>query len=248
VCVLLRIAEWSARLDSVRRPCWVCPGHHAISCLSDTFSTAGSNGHPHGPDPPRDQGPVSRFVPAGDGPVCRRQPQHACSARGRPGRGAEPGESTGGPQVAQYAGVLALRADLRAESQVRRARFGPGLWPGPRRQARRVGRGLRCSRAGPKIVSAEWLETILGALDAGGADPDNARRSGLVPVTFPAACAPGARTTAWSYSCGAAPGRYGGDRLRAGGGAAVRGSRRARRAAARKGASEAAAQQRRVPR
>lgn len=143
---------------------------------------------------------------------------------------------------------LALRADLRAESQVRRARFGPGLWLGPRRQARRVGRGLRCSRAGPKIVSAERLETILGALDAGGADPDNARRSGLVPVTFPAACAPGARTTAWSYSCGAAPGRYGGDRLRAGGGAAVRGSRRARRAAARKDASEAAAQQRRVPR
>ena len=38
-------------------------------------------------------------------------------------------------------------------AEVRRARFGPGLWPGPRRQARR---------------------------GAGGAAPDNARRSGLV--------------------------------------------------------------------
>jgi hypothetical protein len=29
-------------------------------------------------------------------------------------------------------------------------RFGPGLRPGPRRQARRVGRGLRRSRVGPE--------------------------------------------------------------------------------------------------
>jgi hypothetical protein len=35
-------------------------------------------------------------------------------------------------------------------SRPRRARFGPGLWPGPRRQARWVGRGLQCSRAGPE--------------------------------------------------------------------------------------------------
>jgi hypothetical protein len=28
--------------------------------------------------------------------------------------------------------------------------FGPGLWPGPRRQARWVGRGLRRSRVGPE--------------------------------------------------------------------------------------------------
>jgi hypothetical protein len=31
-----------------------------------------------------------------------------------------------------------------------RAHFGPGLWPGPRRQARWAGRGLRRSRAGPE--------------------------------------------------------------------------------------------------
>jgi len=30
--------------------------------------------------------------------------------------------------------------------QVCRARFGPGLWPGPRRQARWAGRGLRGQR------------------------------------------------------------------------------------------------------
>ena len=39
---------------------------------------------------------------------------------------------------------------------------GPGLWPGPRRQARWAGRGLRRSRVGPKIVSAKRLETIFG--------------------------------------------------------------------------------------
>src|SRR5438046_8513896 len=34
-----------------------------------------------------------------------------------------------------------------------------------------------------KIVSAERLETIFGCLDAGGADPDNVRRSGPQAVT-----------------------------------------------------------------
>ena len=33
---------------------------------------------------------------------------------------------------------------------VRRALSGPGLWPGPRRQARWAGRGLRRSRVGPE--------------------------------------------------------------------------------------------------
>jgi hypothetical protein len=43
------------------------------------------------------------------------------------------------------------------------------------------------------------LKRSSGALDAGGANPDNARRSGPVAVTFlPAIGAPGARLTAWS--------------------------------------------------
>lgn len=52
----------------------------------------------------------------------------------------------------------------RVLAEVRRALIGPG----PRRQARRVGRGRRRSRVGPKIISANRLETIFGALDAGG--------------------------------------------------------------------------------
>jgi hypothetical protein len=67
-------------------------------------------------------------------------------------------------------------------THVRRAFVGPALWPGPRRQARWAGRGLRRSRVGPEIVSAKRLETISGALDAGGASLDDARRSGPVPV------------------------------------------------------------------
>jgi len=34
--------------------------------------------------------------------------------------------------------------------RVRRAHIGPGLWPGPRRQARWAGRGLQRSRVGPE--------------------------------------------------------------------------------------------------
>jgi hypothetical protein len=34
--------------------------------------------------------------------------------------------------------------------EVRRAPFGPGFWPGPRRQARWAGRGLQCSGVGPE--------------------------------------------------------------------------------------------------
>jgi hypothetical protein len=62
--------------------------------------------------------------------------------------------------------------------EVRRARSGPGLWPGPRRQARWVGRGLR----GQGSALAKQETRRRRALDAGGAGPDNARRSGPVPV------------------------------------------------------------------
>jgi hypothetical protein len=56
-------------------------------------------------------------------------------------------------------------------------RFGPGLWPGPRRQARWVGIRSPGSRVG---ACAHRLgdATEGSALDAGGADPDNARQGG----------------------------------------------------------------------
>jgi len=46
-------------------------------------------------------------------------------------------------------------------AEVRRARFGPGLGPGPRRQARRVGRGLRRSRVGPEDCFCEAVRNNL---------------------------------------------------------------------------------------
>ena len=45
--------------------------------------------------------------------------------------------------------------------KVRRARFGPGLRPGPRRQARWVGRGLRRSRVGPEDRFCEAVRNDL---------------------------------------------------------------------------------------
>ena len=50
---------------------------------------------------------------------------------------------------------------LRRLSEVRRARFGPGLWPGPRRQARWAGRGLRRSRVGPEERFCEAVRNAL---------------------------------------------------------------------------------------
>jgi len=51
--------------------------------------------------------------------------------------------------------------------------------PGPRRQVRWVGKGSGAQGRVPKR-----LERILGALDAGGADLENARRSVSMAVTF----------------------------------------------------------------
>src|SRR5215472_4600726 len=48
-----------------------------------------------------------------------------------------------------------------AACEVRRAPFGPGLWPGPRRQARWAGRGLRRSRAGPEDRFCEAVRNDL---------------------------------------------------------------------------------------
>ena len=46
-------------------------------------------------------------------------------------------------------------------AKVRRAPIGPGLWPGPRRQARWVGRGLRRSRVGPEDRFCEAVRNDL---------------------------------------------------------------------------------------
>ena len=73
---------------------------------------------------------------------------------------------------------------FRVALEVRRVPLGPGLRPGSCRQVRRGGRGSGAQGWVPKILSAERLERIFGCPDAGGAAPDNARRSGPVSVTF----------------------------------------------------------------
>jgi hypothetical protein len=52
-------------------------------------------------------------------------------------------------------------ASSHVAAKVRRARFGPGLRPGPRRQARWVGRGLRRSRVGPEDRFCEAVRNDL---------------------------------------------------------------------------------------
>jgi hypothetical protein len=76
----------------------------------------------------------------------------------------------GGHALLILAGAIQL-------AEVRRASSGPGLWPGPRRQARWGGRGLR-GQGWPGLWAIALATRRRRALDAGGADPDNARRSG----------------------------------------------------------------------
>jgi hypothetical protein len=54
-----------------------------------------------------------------------------------------------------------LRLSLAGGYKVRRVLIGPGLWPGPRRQARWAGRGLRRSRAGPEDRFCEAVRNDL---------------------------------------------------------------------------------------
>jgi hypothetical protein len=113
--------------------------------------------------------------------------------------------------------------------------------------ARWAGRGSGAQGWAPKIVSAKRLETILGALDAGGANPDNPRRSDPLAVTSFRRSARSARRHR--------PGRGAGGRgsgIRRGPqrpvtGGAVRGSRRAWWASAQRARRKAAAPQRRDP-
>src|SRR5262245_54742594 len=58
--------------------------------------------------------------------------------------------------------------------EVRRARFGPGLRPGPRRQVRWGGRGLRGQ--GWALAPIALATRRRRALEAGGAAPENARQ------------------------------------------------------------------------
>ena len=63
--------------------------------------------------------------------------------------------------------------------EVSRPCFGPGLWPGPRRQARWAGRS-----PGSRSAAGASCAAGCGASLGWRASPDNARRSGPVAVTF----------------------------------------------------------------
>ena len=127
--------------------------------------------------------------------------------------------------------------------EVRRARFGPGLWPGPRRQARWAGRGLQGQR---RAEGASRAAGCGAPVEAGGASPDNARRSGPVVVTS------SRRSAHLARAC--RPGRGAGERgsgIRRGPQRPVTGCRARqpprRRTCGRRTRREAAAPQRRVP-
>ena len=128
--------------------------------------------------------------------------------------------------------------------EVRRARIGPGLRPGPCRQARWVGRGSRVNGGPEGAFRGAWMGSTV---EAGGADPDNARRSGPVAVTFAGDRRTRRERDGLALLAGAASGRYGGDRWRPVAGVAVRGSRRAVGLPS-EGRGEAADPQRRDPR
>jgi hypothetical protein len=58
-------------------------------------------------------------------------------------------------------------------AEVRRAIFGPGLWPGPCRQARWAGRGLRRSRAGPEDRFCEAVRNNHAPLRGAAVEHEN---------------------------------------------------------------------------
>jgi len=91
--------------------------------------------------------------------------------------------------------------------EVCRAPIGPGLWPGPRRQARWAGIGSGAQGWVPKILFAARLKGSSDALESEGPPQGNARRSVLGPWYFRTAIgAPGARLTASTSSRRAASG------------------------------------------
>ena len=84
--------------------------------------------------------------------------------------------------------------------EVRRAHPGPGLWPGPRRQARWAGRGLRRSRVGPED---RFCEAVRNDLRVPLTPEGPARIMRGVPARRPcilsATGALGATLTAWPW-------------------------------------------------
>jgi hypothetical protein len=96
------------------------------------------------------------------GPLCGREPvagqEAGASSPDRTASGLLPPGP--GPAVRAASGrlddqlgcALSILTDVGRE--IRRARSGPGLWPGPRRQARWVGRGSRVNGA-PKARPAK---------------------------------------------------------------------------------------------
>jgi hypothetical protein len=127
--------------------------------------------------------------------------------------------------------------------RVRRAAIGPGLWPGPRRQARWAGRGLqgqrraagasRAAGCGAPLRLEGPARTMRGVLPGSLRHLHGSRRTRRVADRLAVVLA------------GAAAG-YGGDRRRPVTGVAVRGSRRAVGLAS-EGRGEAAAPRRRDP-
>ena len=128
-------------------------------------------------------------------------------------------------------------------------RFGPGLRPGPRRQARWVPLGSGAQGRVPKILSAKRLERIFGVpLTLEGPTWTMRGVPAPVAVIFRTAIGVlGASVTAWTCSRGASSGRDGGDRLRPVPGQQCAAARRAVGLPP-EGRGEAAAQQRRAPR
>ena len=119
---------------------------------------------------------------------------------------------------------------------VRRARFGPGLWPGPCRQARWAGRGLRRSRAGP---ADRFCEAVRNDLRVPLTLEGPARTMRGVPARLTVTSsrlsgAPGASGDGLAVVLAGAAAGYGGDRRRPVTGAAVRGSSPRRRARVRR--------------
>jgi len=104
-----------------------------------------------------------------------------------------PARRTLGPgRLPRYAGRTTMTVIHSAAR-----RFGPGLWPGPRRQAHWAGRGLQGQR---RAAGASRASGMQSTVEAGGASPDNARqvRPGRCDI-FTVPGAPGATVTAWPW-------------------------------------------------
>ena len=140
--------------------------------------------------------------------------------------------------------LSARHAEIWLPTEVRRARFGPGLWPGPRHQARWAGRGLRGQR---RAGGASRIAGCEAPLRPEG--PARTMRGVLARrlLTSPRRSAQSARGDGLVVVLAGAAAGYGGDRKRPVTGGAMRGSRRAVGLAS-EGRGESCRPQRRDPR